>query len=53
MTADQVRADLGEPHEKIPPNRAEEGEFWVYYTSWTTTLCIQFDREGRVQGQWI
>jgi hypothetical protein len=55
MTFDEVRAVLGEPHEKYPSSRDDEGEVWLYWTDSIKLgyLGVQFSKEGRVLSQWI
>jgi hypothetical protein len=56
MTFDEVRALLGEPHEKYTRHRDDDwGETWIYWTDpfGAGYLGVQFSKEGRVLHQWI
>lgn len=53
MTPDEVRAELGKPHEM---SRNQNGESWYYYCDPVggTILSVQFDRDGKVTGTyWV
>ena len=54
MTFDQVRAALGEPHEKYQ-DPGDGGEVWVYRTEPLRLggLYIQFSKDGLVLRKWI
>jgi hypothetical protein len=53
MSAHEVRAALGKPHEQ---HRDAEGqETWIYYRDWAGTryYLIRLDRDGKVYMQWL
>ena len=55
MTMEDVRAVLGNPHEKTPNFMYEGDEAWFYYTDslgWNY-LGIRFGPDKRVASQWI
>src|SRR5262245_24374103 len=55
MTADEVRAALGEPHEIHPAVSPEDEEVWFYHTDLLgpSSLGVNFGPDKRVTGTWI
>jgi hypothetical protein len=56
MTFDEVRSELGEPHEKLVGDRSTS---WRYYVRSSFSpfingfFAIEFDRNGRMISYWI
>jgi hypothetical protein len=55
MTADEVRAAIGTPHEIVPCNMAEGATTWYYYTDSFAFgfFGVNFNADGRVISSWI
>jgi len=53
MSASEVRATLGKPHEQHTD--AEGNETWIYYRDWAGMgyYLVRFNRDGRVYEQWL
>jgi hypothetical protein len=55
MTANEVRAAIGAPHEIVPDNREEGATTWYYYTNAFAFgfFGVNLDAGSRVTSSWI